>query len=88
MDTKIVKRYLDKLGQFLGNNEEFMAVYNQMIKDPEVQHPEALGIGSEFVAPMPISTTKKVAFERILRRHKNLTTFKSKQNAISGRSAA
>ncbi len=88
MRKDIVERYVKLLKESLGDDEAFMPVYNSMTSDKEVQQPEAVGIGCGFVATMPVSTTKKTAFERILRRHKNLKKFTSKQRAIGNRSAA
>lgn len=88
MKTEIVDQYVAVLERTVGDRDAFMTAYNRMTNDPEVQQPEAVGIGSKFVSKMSLSTTKKLAFERILRRHKNLSNFKAKQEAIGGRSAA
>ena len=88
MRKDIVERYVKLLQEALGDDEAFMAVYKSMISDKDVQQPEAVGIGSGFVATMAASTPKKTAFERILRRHKNLKKFTSKQKAMGNRSAA
>lgn len=88
MNDQLVSYYLSKLEAALGNDDEFMAVFSTLQNDSDFTQVEAVAVGSKFVAPMAASTPKAKAFERILKRHKNLLTFKLKQRAVGGRSAA
>jgi hypothetical protein len=87
-DETLVASYVAKLNQALGDDRAFMTMYNLMINDVKVHHEEAVAIASGFVAPTAMSTTRAKALERILRRHQNLASFKLKQRAMAGRSAA
>lgn len=86
-DDKVVSSYLAQLEAALGT-ADFLRVYETMEADKAVRQPEAVAIGSRFVASMAASTTRSRAFERILNRHKNMVSFKLKQRAVGGRSAA
>jgi len=88
MDETLVAGYLAKLEATLGDDEAFMSVFAEMKNDKAVRQVEAVGLASRFVSPMPASTTKAAALERILRRHKNIVGFDLKQRAVGGRSAA
>lgn len=88
MDRTVVQSYLAELVVSLGDDDAFMKVFNQLNDDKAVRQVEAVGIGCEFVAPMAASTTKAKVLERILKRHKNLVSFKRRQKAVGGRSAA
>lgn len=88
MNEAIVRDYLVKLEAALGDDKAFIRLFEAMTGDPEVRQTEALGIVAGFVSPMAASTTKAAAFERILRRHKNIVGFDRKQRAVRGRSAA
>jgi hypothetical protein len=88
MNEALVAEYLARLEAALGRDDEFAVVFSELQKNPSVMQAEAIAIGSKFVAPMAASTSKAKAFERILKRHRNLVTFKLKQRAIGGRSAA
>ncbi len=88
MDRTVVQSYLAELVASLGDDDAFMKVFNRLQDDKAVHQAEAVGIGCEFVAPMAASTTKSKVLERILKRHKNLVSFKRRQKAVGGRSAA
>jgi hypothetical protein len=88
MNIALVSDYHSKLEATLGNDEEFSRIFSKLQNDPAITQLEAVAIGSNFVAPMAASTSNARAFERICKRHKNLLTFKLKQRAIGGRSAA
>lgn len=88
MNDQLVSDYLSKLETALGDDERFSAIFGELQSDSSVTQADAVAIGSKFVAPMAASTSKTKAFERILKRHKNLMAFKLKQRAIGGRSAA
>ncbi|MEO1651203.1 MAG: hypothetical protein AAFR60_09545 [Pseudomonadota bacterium] len=88
MDQTIVSDYLAKLLATLDEPRGFQATYEQMVSDPKVQQPEAVGIASQFTSPMAISTTKKRAFERILGRHRNLMAHVGKEKITAKRTAA
>jgi hypothetical protein len=87
-DETVVASYVAKLNETLGDDRAFMMIFNLLINDEKVRHDEAVAIASGFVAPTAMSTTRAKALERILRRHQNLASFKLKQRAMAGRSAA
>lgn len=88
MDATKVADYATRLELSLGDEDDFMTVFGEMQRDQCVSQLEAVAIGSKFVAPMPASTSRAKALERILKRHKNLMSFKMKKRAVGGRSAA
>jgi hypothetical protein len=88
MDHSVVRSYLAELVANLGDDEGFSSVFHLLETDKNVRQPEAVAIGSEFVAPMAASTARAAALERIWKRHKSLMSFKLKQRAVGGRSAA
>jgi hypothetical protein len=88
MNEKLVNSYLGKLEASLGEERRFMDVYNELLEDQAIQQAEAVAIASRFVAPTAASTPRGKALERVLRRHSSLASFKLKQRATAGRSAA
>lgn len=88
MDQTAVRKYLAELEASLGSDAEFMAIFARLEADKSIHQVEAVAIGSEFVAPMAASTPRGKVLERILKRHKNLNSFKQRQRAVGGRSAA
>jgi DNA repair ATPase RecN len=83
-DDQIVA-YVARLEQALGDDEKFLPILEELNNAAVA---ELVAIASKFVAPMPASSSKKSAIERIRKRHENLTSFKRKQKAVGGRSAA
>lgn len=77
--------YVSRLEKALGNDDEFLPIVEEL---SNVAVAELVAIASKFVAPMAASSSKKSALERIRKRHDNLTSFKRKQKAVGGRSAA
>lgn len=77
--------YVARLEKALGDDEKFLPIIDELSSAAVA---ELVAIASKFVAPMPASSTKKSALERIRKRHENLTSFKRKQKAVRGRSAA
>ena len=88
MDEAVVTSYVARLEAALGDDAAFMALFRELAADKAVRQPEAAAMLSRFIAPSAASTPKGEALERILRRHQSLYTFKLKQRAIGGRSAA
>ena len=88
MNENVVMDYLAKLEAALGDDELFLPVFEDLKRDRAVQQPEAVAIASRFVAPTSASTSRGRALERVLRRHQSLVSFKLKQRAMGGRSAA
>lgn len=88
MDQTRVDDYVIRLEANLGDDDAFMTTYERLQTDPELSVAAAVRIASKFVAPMAASTSKQKALERILKRHQNLMSFKRKQKAVGGRSAA
>ena len=88
MDQTVVSLYISLLEANLGDDTAFMRVYQKLEADPAVRQVDAVAIGCKIVAPMAASTAKNRVLERILKRHKNMVSFKLKQKAVGGRSAA
>lgn len=77
--------YVSRLEQALGDDEKFLPILEELNNAAVA---ELVAIASKFVSPMAASSSKKSAIERILKRHQNLMSFKRKQKAVGGRSAA
>lgn len=88
INETIVSTYLTKLEAALGDDRAFLPVFEALKADPEVQQAEAVALASKFVARTPDSTARGKALERVLKRHAALASFKLKQRAMAGRSAA
>jgi DNA repair ATPase RecN len=85
MNEQQVADYVSRLEKALGDDDKFLPIIDEL---SNVAVAELVAIASKFVAPMPASSTKKSALDRIRKRHENLTSFKRKQKAVGGRSAA
>lgn len=85
MNENLITDYVARLEQALGDDEKFLPIIDEL---SNVAVAELVAIASKFVAPMAASSSKKSALERIRKRHENLTSFKRKQKAVGGRSAA
>jgi hypothetical protein len=85
MTEKQIASYVSRLEQALGEDEKFLPILDEL---STVAAAELVAIASKFVSPMAASSSKKSAMERILKRHQNLMSFKRKQKAVGGRSAA
>ena len=88
INEQIVSNYLARLQAALGDDRAFLPIYERLLTDPLVQQPEAVALASQFVAKTADSTARSKALERILKRHMSLASFKLKQRAMAGRSAA
>jgi hypothetical protein len=88
INETIVSTYLSKLEAALGDDRAFLPVFEALKSDPEVHQAEAVALASRFVAKTPESTARSKALDRVLKRHASLASFKLKQRAMSGRSAA
>jgi hypothetical protein len=84
----LVSAYLVQLERALGDTASFRPIYDQMVADRAIRQEEAVEIASRFVAATAPSTSRARALERILKRHQSLASFKLKQRAMAGRSAA
>lgn len=80
-----IAAYVSRLEQALGDDEKFLPIMDELNTAAVA---ELVAIASKFVSPMAASSSKKSAVERILKRHQNLMSFKRKQKAVGGRSAA
>jgi hypothetical protein len=87
-DYARVDAYAAQLERALGNDEAFMVVFEELRNGSDLNTADLIAIASKFVAPMAASSTKQKALDRILKRHQNLMSFKRKQKAVGGRSAA
>lgn len=88
INETIVDSYLTKLEATLGDDRAFMPVFQTLLADPDVHQAEAVALASRFVAKTADSTARSKALDRILKRHDSLASFKLKQRAMAGRSAA
>lgn len=88
MNDAVVKRYAKEIEASLGQ-AQFEAVFAKLTDDAEVGVDEAVALTSAILdAPLAPSTTRGAALKRILKLHNSLATFKLKQRAVGGRSAA
>lgn len=85
MTEEQIAAYVSRLEQALGDDERFLPILDELNTAAVA---ELVAIASKFVSPMAASSSKKSAIERILKRHQNLMSFKRKQKAVGGRSAA
>ena len=88
INETIVSSYLAKLEASLGDDKSFMPVFFALQADSNVRQAEAVALASRFVAPTPESTPRSKALDRVMRRHSALSSFRLKQRAMAGRSAA
>jgi hypothetical protein len=84
----VVQTYLGKLQAALGDNRAFLPLFEQLSTDASVRQAEAVELASLFVAKTSDGTSRAKALERVLKRHQSLASFKLKQRAMAGRSAA
>jgi hypothetical protein len=88
MNDKLVKEYATQLSAALGSSP-FEELFARLKDDPAVRQDEAVAITSLLLeAQVAPSTGRGAALGRILKLHNSLTTFKLKQRAVGGRSAA
>ncbi len=88
MNQTIVKQYAAEIKTTLGNSS-FEQLFARLKDDHEVQQDEAIALASIILeAPVAPSTARGTALSRILKLHNSLATFKLKQRAVGGRSAA
>lgn len=85
MNEDLIAAYVSRLEQALGDDERFLPIVDEL---SNVAVSELVAIASKFVSPMAASSSKKSAIDRIKKRHENLMSFKRKQKAVGGRSAA
>ncbi len=84
----LIDRYAADLKKALGGSA-FDAVFLRLKDDKEIQQAEAVAIASVLLeAKVSDSTARGTALGRILKLHNSLLTFKLKQRAVGGRSAA
>jgi hypothetical protein len=88
MNEQLVKSYAKELSDALGN-PAFNEIFARLKDDASIRQDEAIGIASQLLeAPVAPSTARGAALARILKLHNSLATFKLKQRAVRGRSAA
>lgn len=88
MDTQLVKEYAEALRNAIGDDVAFEPLFHGLVNDRRVLQQEAIEIVGRLSSPMPKSTTKKAAFERLRRRHESRVAFSKRESLMSGRSAA
>ncbi len=88
MDEAVVKAYAAQLKAALGTSE-FEMIFTRLCDDRAVRQEEAVAIASLLLeARIAPSTARGTALGRITKLHNSLVTFKLKQKAVGGRSAA
>lgn len=88
INEELVSTYLNRLQAALGDDRQFMPIFDGLRSDSSMAQGEVVALASRFVAKTPDSTSRIKALERILKRHQSLANFKLKQRAMGGRSAA
>ena len=88
INETIVSTYLTKLEGALGDDRAFLPIFEALKADPQVSQAEPVALASKFVAKTAESTARAEALERVLKRHAALASFRLKQRAMAGRSAA
>jgi hypothetical protein len=88
IDRDLVSNYLQRLQSALGDDHAFIPIFERLNADPAIRQVEAIELASKFVAETAESTSRAKALERVLQRHRTLASFKAKQRAMGGRSAA
>jgi hypothetical protein len=88
INETIVSTYAARLEAALGDDRSFLPIFEALKTDPCVSQVEAVALASRFVAKTAESTPRAKALERVLKRHTSLASFKLKQRAMAGRSAA
>jgi hypothetical protein len=87
-NENIVLSYLAKLEAALGDDRAFTPIFETLRADSAVHQAEAVALATKFVAKTPDSTPRSKALERVWKRHSSLASFRLKQRAMAGRSAA
>jgi hypothetical protein len=88
LNEPIVANYLEQLEASLGDSQVFPTLFERLSQDSDVRQLEAVAIATRFVAKTSDSTSRAKALERVWKRHAALASFKLKQRAMAGRSAA
>lgn len=88
IDEKRVRAYLQCLEEALGDDRKFMPLIESLKSDPDLTQADAVALASKFVAKTAASTARAKAIDRIVARHTALVSFRLKQRAMAGRSAA
>jgi hypothetical protein len=88
INEALVGAYLAKLEAALGDDGSFLPVFDALKQDSQVGQAEAVALATKFVARTADSTPRAKALDRVWKRHAALVSFKLKQRAMAGRSAA
>ena len=86
-DLKL-RDYLKRLENSLGDRESFEEVLTALKSDEAMTKAMMVELASIFHSKLPKSTSKAKALEHIFHRQNSLMTFKAKQRAMGGRTAA
>jgi len=81
------KAIADTLMAVIGD-EAFEERLNRIAGDKAVEPKDMVAIAAAMGSELPARTSKKKVVERLLSRHQSLATFKAKERAMAGRSAA
>jgi hypothetical protein len=85
--NKLVEYYLERLQDTLGDDEAFRALYRELSDDARITRTQAIEIASRFFAPVPPSTTRPKALQKILYRHEKLMDSRAASSSIGGKAA-
>lgn len=88
MNDALVRQYADDLKAALGH-PQFNTIFDRLKADSSIRQDEAVALASLLLeATVAASTARGTALGRISKLHNSLVTFKLKQKAVGGRSAA
>src|SRR5262245_6681909 len=87
VNDRLIDDYAKRLVAALGDDAQFIPLFEELYADERVAQAEAVAIASRFYGRTPKSTTRPKALERVRGRHVKLMKFK-RQSSTSARSAA
>ena len=82
----LVVHYKERLEAALGDEERFIAIYNDLRADAAIGKSEIIALANQMTASG--ARTQDAALKKIWNRHQSLVVFKAKSRATAGRSAA
>lgn len=88
VDTKqLTDSYLRRLESTLGEDAKFRLVFRELSNDKRITRIQAVEIASRFFAPLPASTPRPKALQKILHRHEKLLESRAASSTIGGQAA-
>jgi hypothetical protein len=84
--NQLVDSYLQRLEAALGS-DEFLKIHRELDDDLRITKADAVEIASRFFEPMPPSTPRRKAIQKVLQRHQKLMASRAASATIGGRAA-